>query len=178
MRLFQATVLAVLLCLALYPTWINGAGVRSPIRASTQYLTASHSSTSNNVRQQRSVPDHNQNRVMGQGSGSAGIRLFVKTLSEANHPKVSRSDQMDGGAQFRHTRQTGLDFGELPTVTGIESVIELGQDALQTFYNLVRLFIDGIRPGPLPYGKLIMQWKYTARGKKKKIKLNLSGHPS
>ena len=164
MRLFQATVLAVLLCIALYPTWINGAAVHSSIRASTHthYLTPSDSSSNSNIRQQRSVPDHIQNGVLGQDSQgtdswSADIKLLVKALSEANHPTINRNEHRDGGAQFRHTRRTGLDFGELPTITGIESVIELGQDALQIYYNLVRLFIDAIQPGPLPYGKLIMQ---------------------
>lgn len=49
-----------------------------------------------------------------------------------------------------------LDFGELPTRPGIQSVLDYPDDAIQTFYNFVRLFVDTVLPGPLPYGELIV----------------------
>lgn len=75
-------------------------------------------------------------------------------FEETHHPNKERTTNQVPLAALRLIRQSeNFDFGNLPTRPEIQSVLEYSEDAVQTFYNLVRSFINTVLPGPLPYGK-------------------------
>ena len=70
-------------------------------------------------------------------------------------------------AALRLIRESGMqttsgnfDFGSLPTQPEILSILEYSDDVVQTFYNLVRSFVNTVLPDPLPYGKFGLRTLY------------------
>lgn len=88
------------------------------------------------------------------------INIFVSPLLQESFdeskPDSRGSIMRRNSVEYvRRVRQTGgLNFGDLPMgTTTLQSIVAFGLDTLQSYYNMVRLFVDAIRPGPLPYGE-------------------------
>ncbi len=88
----------------------------------------------------------------------------VHMRSEDVHDQMEELEEINRKVEFSETisrienpvrkaRQAGgIDFGNLPAFPSVESVTEFAMSTLDSYYAMVRGFIDAVQPGPLPYG--------------------------